>query len=57
MEKLTLTLKDGTQITGKGFGAAEETEGEVVFITGMVGYPETLTDPSFKDQILVLPTL
>lgn len=53
MEKLTLTLKDGTQITGKGFGAAEETEGEVVFITGMVGYPETLTDPSFKDQILV----
>lgn len=54
MEKLTLTLKDGTKITGKAFGAFGETEGEVVFTTGMVGYPESLTDPSFKDQILVL---
>lgn len=53
MNQLTLTLQDGTQITGKAFGAFKETEGEVVFITGMVGYPETLTDPSFKDQILV----
>ncbi|MFA6024133.1 MAG: glutamine-hydrolyzing carbamoyl-phosphate synthase small subunit [Candidatus Gracilibacteria bacterium] len=54
MEKLTLTLKDGTQFTGKAFGALEESEGEVVFTTGMVGYPESLTDPSFKDQILVI---
>lgn len=54
MNSLTLTLKDGTQITGKAFGAFEETEGEVVFTTGMVGYPESFTDPSFKDQILVL---
>lgn len=54
MNQLTLTLKDGTQITGKAFGAFEETEGEVVFTTGMVGYPESMTDPSFKDQILVL---
>ena len=54
MDKLTLTLKDGTQITGKAFGAFKESEGEVVFTTGMVGYPESLTDPSFKDQILVL---
>lgn len=54
MEKLTLTLKDGTQITGKAFGAFKESEGEVVFTTGMVGYPESLTDPSFKDQILVV---
>jgi len=53
-QTLTLTLKDGTQLTGKAFGAFEETEGEVVFTTGMVGYPESLTDPSFKDQILVL---
>lgn len=53
MNTLTLTLEDGTQITGKAFGAFEETEGEVVFTTGMVGYPESLTDPSFKDQILV----
>lgn len=54
MEKLTLTLKDGTQLTGDAFGAFKESEGEVVFTTGMVGYPESLTDPSFKDQILVL---
>lgn len=54
MQKLTLTLKDGTQITGNGFGALKESEGEVVFTTGMVGYPEGLTDPSFKDQIVVL---
>ena len=54
MDKLTLTLKDGTQITGKAFGAFKESEGEVVFTNGMVGYPESLTDPSFKDQILVL---
>ncbi len=54
MQKLTLTLKDGTKITGKAFGAFEETEGEVVFTTGMTGYTESLTDPSFKDQILVL---
>lgn len=54
MQKLTLTLQDGTQLTGKAFGALEETAGEVVFTTGMVGYPESFTDPSFKDQILVL---
>lgn len=54
MQKLTLTLKDGTQITGTGFGALKASEGEVVFTTGMVGYPEGLTDPSFKDQIVVL---
>lgn len=54
MNELTLTLQDGTQVTGQAFGAFEETEGEVVFTTGMVGYPESFTDPSFKDQILVL---
>lgn len=54
MQKLTLTLKDGTQITGDAFGAFKESEGEVVFTTGMVGYPESLSDPSFKDQLLVL---
>lgn len=54
MDKLTLTLKDGTTLTGKAFGAFKESEGEVVFTTGMMGYPESLTDPSFKDQILVL---
>ncbi len=54
MDTLTLTLKDGTHLTGKAFGAFKESEGEVVFATGMVGYPESLTDPSFKNQILVL---
>lgn len=54
MDLLTLTLKDGTTLTGKAFGALKESEGETVFTTGMVGYPESLTDPSFKDQILVL---
>ena len=54
MQKLTLTLKDGTTFTGKAFGAFEASEGEVVFTTGMVGYPESLTDPSYKDQILVM---
>lgn len=54
MKNLILTLQDGTQLQGKAFGAFQETEGEVVFTTGMVGYPESLTDPSFKDQILVL---
>jgi carbamoyl-phosphate synthase small subunit len=51
---LTLTLKDGTQLTGQSFGAHVEAAGEVVFNTGMVGYPESFTDPSYKDQILVL---
>ena len=54
MNPFTLTLQDGTQFQGRGFGALEASEGEVVFTTGMVGYPESFTDPSFKDQILVL---
>jgi carbamoyl-phosphate synthase small subunit len=55
MEKqLFLTLADKTVITGKSFGADAVAEGEVVFVTGMVGYPESFTDPSFAGQILVL---
>ena len=50
----TLILEDGTIFEGSAFGSNEETAGEVVFNTGMVGYPETLTDPSYKGQILVL---
>lgn len=50
----TLTLKDGTQLTGTSFGARTHAAGEVVFNTGMMGYPESFTDPSYKDQILVL---
>lgn len=39
---------------GRSFGAAVDMSGEVVFNTGMVGYPEALTDPSYRGQILVL---
>ena len=49
-----LALKDGTVFEGKGFGAVRETAGEVVFNTSLVGYEESLTDPSYKGQILTL---
>ncbi|MDD8020542.1 MAG: glutamine-hydrolyzing carbamoyl-phosphate synthase small subunit [Acidobacteriota bacterium] len=48
-----LALKDGTVFEGKGFGACARTWGEVVFNTGMVGYVESITDPSYHGQILV----
>jgi carbamoyl-phosphate synthase small subunit len=48
-----LILEDGTEYTGFSFGFEGNTNGEVVFNTGMVGYPETLTDPSYRGQILV----
>lgn len=55
---LKLILKDGTEFTGESFGyelkPEESIDGEVVFNTGMVGYPETFTDPSYRGQILVL---
>ncbi|EKD93869.1 MAG: hypothetical protein ACD_28C00035G0006 [uncultured bacterium] len=51
---LTLTLEDGTQWTGESFGAYTEASGEVVFNTGMVGYPESFSDPSYTGQILIL---
>ena len=53
-KKAILVLEDGTIFTGHGFGATRKTTGEVVFSTGMVGYPEALTDPSYKGQILTL---
>jgi carbamoyl-phosphate synthase small subunit len=49
-----LILDDGTLFTGKPFGARKPVAGEVVFNTAMTGYPESLTDPSYKGQILVL---
>lgn len=49
-----LVLEDGTTYTGESFGSATSIAGEVVFNTGMVGYPETFTDPSYKGEILVL---
>ncbi|MCI4320713.1 MAG: glutamine-hydrolyzing carbamoyl-phosphate synthase small subunit [Thermoplasmata archaeon] len=48
----TLLLEDGTRFDARGFGAVGRRVGEVVFTTGMVGYPESLTDPSFRGQIL-----
>lgn len=51
---MKLFLKDGTVVEGKSFGAKKEAFGEVVFNTGMVGYVESLTDPSYEGQILVL---
>jgi len=48
----TLILSDGTTYEGEPFGAAVDSDGEVVFNTGMVGYPESLTDPSYRGQIL-----
>ena len=53
-KKLSLTLQDGSQYTGDSFGYPASVKGEVVFYTGMVGYPEALTDPSYCGQILVL---
>lgn len=47
-----LILENGTIFKGKIFGDDKPISGEVVFNTGMVGYPETLTDPSYKGQIL-----
>ena len=49
-----LVLEDGTILKGCHFGADQTSSGEVVFTTAMVGYPESLTDPSYLDQILVL---
>ncbi|MSR67947.1 carbamoyl-phosphate synthase (glutamine-hydrolyzing) small subunit, partial [Candidatus Peribacteria bacterium] len=48
----TLLLKDGTAFKGVSFGAPVDTDGEVVFNTGMAGYPESMTDPSYRGQIL-----
>lgn len=48
------TLKDGTTFSGESFGSPISTAGEAVFTTGMVGYPESFTDPSYAGQILIL---
>jgi len=52
--KAKLILQDGLEIEGQSFGYEEARAGELVFSTGMVGYPESLTDPSYEGQILVL---
>ena len=54
-EPAVLYLNDQSEpLLGYSFGAQTDVEGEVVFNTGMVGYPEALTDPSYRGQILVL---
>lgn len=49
-----LTLEDGTVFTGTAFGMKSDVEGEVVFNTGMTGYQEILTDPSYTGQIVTM---
>lgn len=49
-----LILEDGSVFSGHSFGYPKAVSGEVVFNTGMVGYPEALTDPSYRGQVLVL---
>jgi carbamoyl-phosphate synthase small subunit len=50
----TLILEDGTSFEGTSFGAETAIGGEVVFCTGMVGYPEAITDASYTGQILIM---
>ncbi|WP_297522249.1 carbamoyl phosphate synthase small subunit [uncultured Clostridium sp.] len=52
--KAKLILQDGTIFEGKAFGYLQETVGEVVFSTGMAGYQEIITDPSYKGQIVTM---
>lgn len=52
-ESIYIVLENGQVIKGKSFGAQGETVGEIVFTTGMTGYLETLTDPSYYGQIVV----
>ena len=51
---MRLVLEDGTSVQGMAFGAPRAVCGEIVFNTGMTGYVEALTDPSYRGQILVL---
>jgi len=53
MSRAILVLEDGRAFTGSAFGAVGETFGEAVFTTGMTGYQETLTDPSYHRQVVV----
>ena len=49
-----LILDDGKAYLGNSFGYEGDIDGELVFNTGMMGYPESLTDPSYSGQILVI---
>jgi len=54
MRDVTLVLQDGTKFHGKSFGSEKPVAGEVVFNTAMMGYPESLTDPSYAGQLMTL---
>lgn len=54
MKNVTLVLEDGTRFCGKSFGYDTPIAGEVVFNTAMTGYPESLTDPSYAGQLMVM---
>lgn len=54
MKNVTLVLEDGTKFHGKSFGYDQPVAGEVVFNTAMMGYPESLTDPSYAGQLMTL---
>lgn len=54
MKNVTLVLEDGTLFHGKSFGYEQPVAGEVVFNTAMMGYPESLTDPSYAGQLMTL---
>ena len=53
-EPAVLVLEDGTSYTGHAWGARGRTLGEAVFATGMTGYQETITDPSYAGQIVLM---
>lgn len=53
VQRASLVLADGSRFDGEAYGATGETLGELVFSTGMTGYQETLTDPSYAGQIVV----
>lgn len=54
MRNVTLILDDGSRFSGKSFGYEKPVAGEVVFNTAMTGYPESLTDPSYAGQLMML---
>ena len=54
MTNVTLVLEDGTKFHGQSFGYDQPVAGEVVFNTAMMGYPESLTDPSYAGQLMTL---
>ena len=53
-EPAVLVLEDGRTFTGRAYGRRGTTVGEAVFSTGMTGYQETLTDPSYHRQVVVM---